>query len=248
MTAKVQVRNAVRMAAARTGVLEPTQRVRMALAPAWERRKRRDHAVLGPLMAGVLDHDSLCVDAGAHRGAVLELMVQFAPDARHVAFEPIPELADDLRNRYPGVDVHQAALADTVGSVTFQYFPEHADSSGIVPLAHLSDATPIEVPTTTLDHTIDDAGHVRFLKVDVEGAVLAVLRGGRATLARSRPVVVFEHTLAAVLNGTSSSELHDEFTSIGLRVFSFDGRGPLSRGAFERLVTLERHENFIARP
>lgn len=249
MTAKVQVRNAVRMAAARTGVLEPTQRVRMALAPAWERRKRRDHAVLGPLMAGVLDHDSLCVDAGAHRGAVLELMVQFAPDARHVAFEPIPELADDLRNRYPGVDVHQAALADTVGSVTFQYFPAHADSSGIQPLAHLSEAQAIEVPTTTLDEALDrEPGPVRFLKIDVEGAELAMVRGARETLAADRPVVVFEHTRAAVMNGTSSSELHDELTSVGLRVFSFDAQGPLARTDFEHLVMHERHENFIARP
>lgn len=248
MTAKVQVRNAVKEAAAKTGVLEPTQRVRMALAPAWERRKRCDHAVLGPLMAAVLERDSLCVDAGAHRGAVLKLMAQFAPDARHLAFEPIPHLADDLRRRFDGVDVHQAALSDTAGSVTFQYFPEHADSSGIQPLAHLSEATPIEVPTTTLDETMGDAGPVRFLKIDVEGAELAMVRGGRATLASSRPVVVFEHTRAAVLNGTPSSELHDELTSVGLRVFSFDGSGPLSQGRFEQLVMHERHENFIARP
>lgn len=248
MTAKVQARQVVKGAAARTGVLEPTKRVRAALAPAWERRKRRDHEVLGPLMAGVLEPDSRCVDAGAHRGAVLELMVQLAPDARHLAFEPIPHLADDLRDRFDGVDVHQAALSDTVGSVTFQYFPEHADSSGIQPLAHLSEAHAIEVPTTTLDETVGDAGPVRFLKIDVEGAELAMVRGARETLAADRPVVVFEHTRAAVLNGTSSSELHDELTSAGLRVFSFDAKGPLGRAEFDRLVMHERHENFIARP
>lgn len=179
MTARVRARQAVKDVAARTGVLEPTQRVRAAFAPEWERRKRRDHEILGPLMAAVLEHDSVCVDAGAHRGAVLELIVRFAPDARHVAFEPIPQLADELRERFAGVDVHQAALSDTVGSVTFQFFPEHADSSGIQPLAHLSEATPVDVPTTTLDETLGDAGPVRFLKIDVEGAELAMIRGGK---------------------------------------------------------------------
>ncbi|MGK2938729.1 MAG: hypothetical protein ACSLFR_13140 [Solirubrobacteraceae bacterium] len=61
-------------------------------------------------------------------------------------------------------------------------------------------------------------------------------------------MVAFEHARAAVLNGTSSSELHAELTSAGLRVFSFDAQGPLGRPEFERLVMDERHENFIARP
>ncbi|MGK2938728.1 MAG: FkbM family methyltransferase, partial [Solirubrobacteraceae bacterium] len=43
----------------------------------------------------------------------------------------------------------------------------------------LSEATPVDVPTTTLDETLGDAGPVRFLKIDVEGAELAMIRGGK---------------------------------------------------------------------
>ncbi len=244
----MRTRQMLKGAASRAGLLEPARRVRAALAPDWERRKRRDHAVLGPLMAAILEPDSLCVDAGAHRGAVLDLMVRFSPAARHLAFEPIPHLAENLRGSYPSVDVHRAALSDTVGSVTFHYFPKHADSSGIQPLAHLSASTQIEVPTVTLDTVVGDAGPVKLLKIDVEGAELATVRGARETLKRDRPVVVFEHTRAAVLQGTPSSELYDELARAGLRVFSFDAQGPLARAAFEQLVVHERHENFIARP
>lgn len=49
------------------------------------------------------------------------------------------------------------------------------------------------VATRTLDGFASDlGGAVRFVKIDVEGAELAVLEGGAATIARDRPAVLCE--------------------------------------------------------
>lgn len=51
-----------------------------------------------------------------------------------------------------------------------------------------------EVPVTTLDQMVDrlDLDRVDFVKADVEGAELALLRGAAATIEKSRPPVLLE--------------------------------------------------------
>lgn len=241
-------RAAVKRAVARVGLLEPARRIRHALADDRERRKRRDHEVLPALLAGVLRPDDRCVDAGANAGEVLDLIVRLAPHGRHVAFEPIPALARRLRDRFNGsVDVREAALADAPGHITFQYFPDHPDYSGIDPLVAPSAAQTIEVRATTLDEELAADPPVQLIKMDIEGAELAALRGAARVLREQRPLIVFEHTLAAARNGVSSREIADLLGGAGYRLFAFDGTGPLDPGAFERLVRDDGYENFLAR-
>lgn len=241
-------RAALKRAAARMGVLEPARRVRYALADDRERRKRRDHDVLPALLASVLRPGDRCVDAGANQGEVLDLLVRLAPDSRHVAFEPIPALAERLRGRFNGsVDVRQAALADAPGHITFQYFPDHPDYSGIDPLVAPSAPEAIEVRATTLDEELAADPPVQLIKMDIEGAELSALRGAATTLREQRPLLVFEHTLAAQRNGVSSRELAGLLAGAGYRVFAFDGTGPLDPAEFQRLVRDGGYENFIAR-
>src|ERR1700735_3596807 len=52
------------------------------------------------VMTEVLTSTSNCVDAGAHTGKLLEHMVRLAPDGYHHAFEPLPECAAVLRERF----------------------------------------------------------------------------------------------------------------------------------------------------
>src|SRR4051794_584673 len=69
------------------------------------RRDRRDMRSLRLLMALTLAEDASCIDVGANLGTVLGDMVRFAPRGRHVAYEPLPELAAQLASEFPQVDV-----------------------------------------------------------------------------------------------------------------------------------------------
>ena len=84
---------------------------------------------------------------------------------------------DTAHGRFDGsVDIREAALADAPGHVTFQYFPDHPDCSGITPLVTLSQAEPLEVRATTLDEELAYGPPVQLIKMDIEGAELAALR------------------------------------------------------------------------
>lgn len=133
--------------------------------------------------------DSNCIDAGANQGRFLAHMVQRAPRGHHIAFEPIPALADALRTGFPDVEVHQAALYDEPGESTFTYVPEDTGYSGLRERAYPREfeTEQITVPLERLDDVVP-AGYVpHVLKVDVEGAELQVFRGGLETIARHKP-------------------------------------------------------------
>jgi hypothetical protein len=76
----------------------------------------------------------------------------------------------------------------------------------------------------------------RTVKIDVEGAELAVLEGGRSLLSRARPVVIFEHVVeASSLYGASAEAPFDLLTELGYEIFAASGEGPFDRSAFAHI-------------
>lgn len=147
------------------------------------------------LLSRILRPDSSCVDVGSHRGEVLRHVVRLSPRGRHHAFEPIPELARRLKRRFPDVAVHEAALSAAPGRSAFQHVTNASGYSGLKrrlydrPDPRIEE---IEVDVTTLDAAVGPDTEVAFVKIDVEGGEVDVLRGALATLGRCRPWVLFE--------------------------------------------------------
>lgn len=148
----------------------------------------RNNALASVLLTRLRRPGKTFVDVGAHIGSVVSEV------ARHtsgpiIAFEAIPAKAGYLAKRYPSVVVHNCALLDRAGEVSF--FIDNAQS-GYSSLAGGQDnVTEIVVPGARMDDivTTDD---VDVIKIDVEGAELGVLQGAEAVIARCRPVVMFE--------------------------------------------------------
>lgn len=208
------------------------------------RRNRRDDEQFRLLCAAVLRADSSCIDIGANEGALLSDMVEVAPYGRHIAYEPLPVLAARLRERFPSVDVREAGVSNTSGRQPFTHVRNDPALSGIGPRDWHSDAEVMEIDVETIDTGLPDGFEPALIKIDVEGMEAFLLDGARQTLARSRPVIAFEHAKAE-----ASREIYDLLCGeLSYRLFDMDGRGPLTWDDFRRDVENDARWNFVASP
>ncbi len=221
----------------------------LALVDAGARQAQHDDLAISALLASVLAADGTYVDVGTNRGQVLREAVRVAPRGRHLAFEPIPALAAEVARAFPQVDCRQKALAASSEVTQFCHFRKLDGWSGLRRAPAISDeqGAPeyIDVQVSTLD---DEVGElvVKVVKIDVEGAELGVLEGGRALLGRDRPIVIFEHVPeAAALYGTAPGAVWDVFTDLDYRMFSVTGEGPFTRTNF---IAAHGIVNWLAAP
>lgn len=198
------------------------------------------------VMRRVLRPESNCIDVGAHKGQFLREFLRCAPRGRHVAFEPIPQLAESLRTDFPGVEVFNIALSDRAGMASFFVLPETPALSGLSERPFLMPEAvrqEIQVRTERLDALVPADRPIDLVKIDVEGAEGLVLAGALETLRRCRPFVVFEHGRASSeALGTSTEALYDLLTrDCGLRVSRLadwlHGRRSLTADEFARADT-----------
>lgn len=162
-------------------------------------RIQHDHLIQG-IALSVSKNDGIFVDIGANRGLHLAFFSRCDPKNRHMAFEPLPELASELRNRFPLCEIHEVALSDSAGIVEFNEHPIAARSS-------IEDSSESRRKFSVRMARGDDfleQKRVKFIKIDVEGHELEVLKGLTKTLATSKPHVVFEH---AGIDSQRSAEL-----------------------------------------
>jgi len=161
-----------------------------------ERGVRRAFGLYPPadLITGLVPPGRNAVDVGAYRGVYAYWMTRRA--AVVDVFEPQPDLARYIRNaRLHNVRVHEVALSDQAGTSRLLVPMDNglarlASSDAVQAQVELGATTERPVKTLTLDSFgLVDVG---FLKIDVEGHELAVLRGADETITASRPIVFIE--------------------------------------------------------
>lgn len=208
----------------------------LAAVNASARQAQQEEIGIRAVLAAALHGDGTYVDVGTNRGQVLREAVRIAPRARHVAFEPIPELAAEVARAFPGVDCRCKALGARPESAQFCHFKQLDGWSGLRRQPEISDERGdpeyITVEVSTLDAEMHGVSP-SVVKVDVEGAELAVVEGGRSLLSEIRPLVIFEHVPeAAALYGVESGSLWDLLCELDYEVFAITGDGPFTRPAF----------------
>jgi FkbM family methyltransferase len=129
------------------------------------------------------------LDVGAHIGSIIASVAHHDRSIEIIAFEAIPEKVANLQKRFPGVVIHNCAVGDREGTVSFFIDMERSgySSLGKSPSASVREIT---VPLKRLDDLVTKT--VDVIKIDVEGAELGVLRGAARILGENRPVVMFE--------------------------------------------------------
>jgi len=208
------------------------------------------------VMSKVLNEKSNCIDVGAHSGAILKEIVDFAPLGQHFAFEPISDCYSQLKALFPSVNVYELALSDSAGVASFQHVTSNPEYSGLRKRRYdrpRETVMEIKVRTDLLDNIIPQSLHIDFIKIDVEGAELQVLRGAVKTIQRCKPVIVFEHGLgAADFYGTTPEMIDELLGSAGLKISLMESwlvnRGPLSRKQFADQFYNGKNFYFVAHP
>jgi FkbM family methyltransferase len=147
------------------------------------------------VMRQVLRKDSNCIDVGAHKGDILQQMVALAPAGDHHAFEALPHLVPELRERFPWVNVHGLAVGDKNGQAEFLHVENDPQYSGLQRRVYDRPdprIVPIQVKVVTLDDVIPSDQPIAFIKIDIEGGEYHALKGATKLIRRCQPVIVFE--------------------------------------------------------
>lgn len=173
-----------------------------------------------------LKKDSNCIDIGANMGHILMEIVAAAPNGKHFAFEPIPDLYTSLRKRFSkNTMVFNYALSSAKGSTTFNYYPARPAVSGFKERNNqiMEEPTLLAVQMEKLDDLIP--GHIKIdlVKIDVEGAEYQVLQGAINVLRNNKPLVLFECGLGgADVYGTTPDDIFDLLAACGLCISTIE--------------------------
>lgn len=159
-------------------------------------------------MIGALRPDDVFYDIGGNVGLVA---LHAASVCQTISFEPDPEFADRLRHNVSlnpdrHVQIEQLAISNSDGEVTLYTDGSGGNSPSMV---HQRDEKgSVTVPTRSLDSIVSsgDLPVPTVLKLDIEGAEILALRGGRQFLASDRkPRALFIEVHASFLPGFGSS-------------------------------------------
>ncbi|GIV36636.1 MAG: hypothetical protein KatS3mg032_1015 [Cyclobacteriaceae bacterium] len=225
----------------------------------WGLRIARDKQRTELFLAKYLKPEFNAIDIGAHEGEFLKLFLRYAPHGRHRAFEPLPEYAEKLKMEFAGVDVQQVALSNETGEVVFYRAVGAEAMSGLKSQHYPGHVTPqpFTVRVFPLDDLVPAEEPIHFIKIDVEGAELNVLKGAKRILKKSRPAVMFEFAkLHAAPYQVTPADLFAFFEDMNYRVLRLDGGVAYTLADFEENFHkahqsgYDRHAetNFLALP
>jgi FkbM family methyltransferase len=181
--------------------LAPNYYDRLSNQRLWKRRfyamRQQYHEQELHIVPFLCDKGKTSIDIGAANGIYTIHIVDVSRDC--LAFEPrqpvILELKEMARCLSLPIRIEAVALSDMQGEANLRILESDEGRSTIERENTLEDPDgserrEITVPVRRLDdYNLDSVG---FIKIDVEGHELSVLRGGLATLQRCLPVILIE--------------------------------------------------------
>jgi FkbM family methyltransferase len=167
--------------------------------------------------------DWVCFDVGAHLGYYTFLLSTLACRGRVYAFEPwLPTYEMMIANWKH--NLARGMLLNNISTVNLAL----GDESGLLEekiwtSRGSQDANPENVVAQfmTVDQVVN-GGRIDFIKCDVDGWDLEVLRGARQTMKSQRPIIIAEMNYALAWRGHSALEVREYLESLNYVDFPID--------------------------
>lgn len=198
------------------------------------------------------------IDVGAHNGRHSFPMAELVhPGGQIHCFEPLPIQFEHIcslfneRDKGEIITPYNCALGDTNGQTTFTHVPDFPEYSGFKERQyHDSSITrnviPVEVKT--LDSLYAKFSQVKFIKIDTEGAELAVLRGGMKLIGIARPIISFELGNSSLVNyDYTAADYFSFFEKVDYKIFTIFGL-EVTKDQFVEFSAVQFFWDYIALP
>jgi FkbM family methyltransferase len=195
---------------------------------------RYDQANLS-LIKRLVHKGSTCFDIGANIGVYSVLMARLAEgDGQVHSFEPVPHIANKLKlnvglNGQSWVRVNTFALGDAVETRVMQQIRPSEFRGGTSTFVQNENIEAlgrdrfddVEVPIRTLDAYVEDMNisRIDFIKIDVEGYELNVIKGGMRAIVGCRPSILMEFDIGR--HGHLAEDFSGYFRQADYQVFEF---------------------------
>jgi FkbM family methyltransferase len=201
--------------------------------------------------------DTWYFDVGANIGLMSAPLLQTEPTLNVVSVEASPTTsaciarsAAESPNRARW-HVVPKAMGDAPARLSFHANPAAGGAfDGLRDTGRVAGGVAVEVEVTTLDQVWADFGRpaVSVVKIDVEGAEPQVLKGARACLARSRPVVLLEcNAINLAAYGQGFDDVLKLAGELNYDVVSIPGFCPVTNAVAFRYQS-RVNENFLLMP
>lgn len=134
------------------------------------------------------------LDVGVHLGT--PELIEIYPSKKHILFEPVAEFTDGIQQTYKDIEyeLHNTAISDTDGDVGLVL---SAPAGGSTPTHSAITSTVLDDQRSTVtSRRLDTLANANnwappyFLKIDVDGHEMAVLKGASETLSKTSIVMI----------------------------------------------------------
>ena len=205
-------------------------------------------------ITGYLTEGDVFVDIGANIGYFsVYAGLRVGSSGKVHAIEPDEDNVALLRanlqlNRLTNIQVHQLAVSDNVGEATLFRDGFNAGAHSLLPKDVLVPG-PI-VPVTRLDNLLEGERLPKLIKIDVQGAEMAVLRGATQLMSsdEGKPAIILEFSPLELQRNGHLTELFDFIAgnNYSLRAFIANDRGTTTPPRVRRSTLREIADNLLA--
>lgn len=197
------------------------------------------------VVSKMLKSGQTAIDVGANYGLYTKYLSSYVGDSGTVmTFEPIKKTFESLRHNVTALKMHNVklfncALSDNKGQANM-YIPDYETGGENLYEASLSahaESTNSEsVETAVLDDLLGKTEVIDFLKIDVEGHEMNVLKGSLSSIERCKPLMLIE-----INGGIHADNQNSQEILTLLRTFNY---APYKRSGASLIKIKEEDEGF----